>query len=54
MLRGFDENLVTTVKIVLDLSAAFDTIDPEKLVQILHTNMGIDGCSQVVSLISYK
>ena len=28
VLRGFDENL--TLMIVLDLSAAFDTLDPEK------------------------
>ena len=41
VLRGFDENLVTVI-IVLDLSAAFDILDPEKLVQILHT----DTCIQ--------
>ena len=42
VLRGFDENLVT-VMIVVDLSAAFDTLDPEKLVQILRTDIGIEG-----------
>ena len=42
VLRGFDENLVT-VMIVVDLSAAFDTLDPEQLVQILRTDIGIEG-----------
>ena len=43
-LRGFDENQ-TTIIIFLDLSANFDTIDPERLLQILHDEIGIErGC----------
>jgi exonuclease III len=41
-LRGFDENQATIV-VFLDLSAAFDTIDPDKLLQILHDELGIGG-----------
>ena len=41
-LRGFDENQATIV-IFLDLNAAFDTIDPERLLKILHVEIGIDG-----------
>ena len=41
-LRGFDENQATIV-IFFDLSAAFDTIDTEKLLQILHDELGIGG-----------
>ena len=41
-LRGFDENKATIV-VFLDLSAAFDTIDPEKLLQILNEELGIGG-----------
>ena len=42
VLRGFDENQATIV-IFLDLSAAFDTIDPEKLLQIMKDELGITG-----------
>jgi hypothetical protein len=42
VLRGFDENQATIV-IFLDLSAAFDTIDPEKLLQIMRDELGITG-----------
>ena len=40
-LRGFDNNMATIV-IFLDLSAAFDTIDIVKLLDILYTEIGID------------
>ena len=40
--RGFDEGKATVI-IFLDLSAAFDTIDPEKLLQIMHDELGIGG-----------
>ena len=42
VLRGFDENQATII-VFLDLSAAFDTIDPDKLLQILHDELGIGG-----------
>ena len=42
VLRGFDENQATIV-IFLDLSAAFDTIDPDKLLQIMEDELGITG-----------
>ena len=42
VLRGFDNNLATIV-IFLDLSAAFDTIDIDKLLQILNEEIGIGG-----------
>ena len=42
ILLGFDNNLATVV-IFLDLSAAFDTIDIDKLIQILHDEIGVDG-----------
>ena len=42
VLRGFDNNMATIV-IFLDLSAAFDTIDIDKLLQILNEEMGIGG-----------
>ena len=42
VLRGFDNNMATVV-IFLDLSAAFDTIDIDKLLQILDEELGIGG-----------
>ena len=41
-LRGFDQNLATIV-VFLDLSAAFDTIDIDKLLEIMRDEMGIGG-----------
>ena len=42
VLRGFDNNLATVI-IFLDLSAAFDTIDVEKLLEIMETEIGVGG-----------
>lgn len=42
MLKGFDENKCT-VMIFIDLSAAFDTIDIETLLDILSEELGFDG-----------
>ena len=44
VLQGFDQNKATTV-IFLDLSAAFDTIDIDKILQIFHDEIGIDGAA---------
>ena len=41
-LRGFDNNMATVV-IFLDLSAAFDTIDTDKLLHIMESEIGISG-----------
>ena len=42
VLSGFDENKCT-VMIFLDLSAAFDTIDIDKMLAILSDEIGLDG-----------
>ena len=42
ILLGFDKNLAI-VLIFLDLSAAFYTRDFDKLIQILHNEIGVDG-----------
>ena len=42
VLRGFDKNLATVI-IFLYLSAAFDTINVEKLLEILKVEIGIEG-----------
>ena len=42
VLLGFDDNLCTVI-VFLDLSAAFDTIDIEKLLEILSDEIGITG-----------
>ena len=41
-LRGFDENQATVI-IFLDLSAAFDTIDVDKLLDIMYEELGLGG-----------
>ena len=41
-IRGFDNNMATIV-VFLDLSAAFDTIDIDKILQILEDEIGIGG-----------
>ena len=41
-LRGFDNNLATIV-IFLDLSAAFDTIDIDRIIEILEHEIGVGG-----------
>ena len=42
VLRGFDQNQATVI-IFLDLSAAFDTIDVEKLLDIMYNEIGLGG-----------
>ena len=42
VLRGFDENQATVI-VFLDLSAAFDTIDIEKLLAIMDGEIGVGG-----------
>ena len=42
VLSGFDENMCTII-ILLDLSAAFDTIDFYIMIQILHDEIGVRG-----------
>ena len=42
VLQGFDQNKATII-IFIDLSAAFDTIDIDKILEILHDEIGIDG-----------
>ena len=42
ILHGFDSNKCTVI-IFLDLSAAFDTIDIDKLFEILHFEIGVKG-----------
>ena len=42
VLRGFDENQATVI-IFLDLSAAFDTIDVDKLLEIMFEEIGLGG-----------
>ena len=42
VLRGFDQNKATVI-IFLDLSAAFDTIDVEKLLDIMYNEIGLGG-----------
>ena len=42
MFKSFDRNIPTVV-ILLDLSAAFDTVDHVKLLEILQEDIGIRG-----------
>ena len=42
ILLAFDNNLATSL-ILLDLSAAFDTVDQDKLLYILKTEIGLEG-----------
>ena len=42
LLLSCDENMPTVV-LLLDLSAAFDTVDHEKLLEILYIDIGIRG-----------
>ena len=44
ILIGFDKN-TGTILLLLDLSAAFDTVDIEKLLRILQNEFGIQGLS---------
>ena len=42
ILNAFDKKLVT-VLLLLDLSAAFDTVDQDKLLNMLYKDIGIGG-----------
>ena len=42
VLNAFD-NKLATVLLLLDLSAAFDTVDQDKLLSKLHLEIGIGG-----------
>ena len=44
VLMGFENNQCT-IMVFLDLSAAFDTIDIDKLLEILHDEIGIRGAA---------